>query len=215
MKKNLPYIIAAIAFCISFISPLFFILGILLFLGCAIAVWIQDIHIIGKILFLIVPIFLWTPVKTIINNIEGNITYFNEQRIDFIFPENFEGDAVIVTEKDCGQAIKKDALGFEKLYIPEDGILYYKGNIENLGKWYNFRYFKINKTDTIEIPDTYIREYVNTEWSEFKVCYVNGETNESNNLSKIHLFLFNSEKGENLCHKESSDEILEMEYECR
>ena len=73
------------------------------------------------------------------------------QKLDFNFPDNFKGKAIVVQQIDCGQEIiKKD--GREQLNFSENGILLYKGKIES--GYINHQYFYITKMgDRKKVPE--------------------------------------------------------------
>ena len=53
----------------------------------------------------------------------------NSQKIDLIYPENFTGESIVIGESKCGQE-KIIKAGREQLYIPQNGVLLYKGTFE-------------------------------------------------------------------------------------
>jgi len=80
----------------------------------------------------------------------GTIGTATAQKLDLIFPENFKGKAIVISEMPCGNEIEIID-NREQLRIPENGILLYKGNIKS--GYINNRYFKIDKKgNKSEIP---------------------------------------------------------------
>jgi len=156
-------------------------------------------------------LLLSKPLQRLNYNIKEKYRISNSQKIDFIFPENFIGDALIISKNICGQKeeIKNN---YYKLYIPEDGILFYQGEIKNYGGNYLFRYFKIIKNDTIQIPDKFINGWRNNKTSEYKVIYVDAISNTQNNLSKILLHIY---KTENDNGGNYDKELLQKDFKCK
>ena len=83
--------------------------------------------------------------------LSGIIGTATAQKLDFNFPDNFKGKAIVVQQIDCGQEIlKKD--GREQLNFPENGILLYNGKIES--GYINHQYFYVTNTgDRKKIPE--------------------------------------------------------------
>jgi hypothetical protein len=209
MKKRIPLLVILVIFYTTLIFPDFLIPGIMLFIISLVFAYAFNITIFEKIAITVLPIILWIPAKNIYHTLQNNYKYHYAQKIDFIFQEGFKGDAVIITEKKCGQTkIVKD--GFEKLYIPKNGVLFYNGEIKNYESDYNFRYFKIVKNDTLQIPDSHVKGFINKEKSISKVMYVDGTTTENQYLSKIQLYLFNDGENRNYYNRN----LLLKEFEC-
>jgi hypothetical protein len=83
--------------------------------------------------------------------LSGIIGTATAQKLDFNFPENFKGKAIVIQQIDCGQEkIIKD--GREQINFPENGILLYKGKIES--GYINHQYFYLTDTgERIRIPE--------------------------------------------------------------
>jgi hypothetical protein len=74
--------------------------------------------------------------------VTGIIGTATAQKLDFIFPENFRGKAIIVPNMSCGQTVEfyKNR---EQVKIPENGILLYQGELKY--GYVNHKYYSINK----------------------------------------------------------------------
>ncbi|TDX82971.1 hypothetical protein [Epilithonimonas xixisoli] len=210
MKERIPLIIGIINYILFFfIFSEYLIFGIIIFITCLIFVWAYKTTVIEKILFTLIPLlYLFLPNTDLYEILAEKYRFYNSQKIDFIFPENFNGNAVIITEKECGQkVIVKD--GFEKLYLPKNGILFYNGTIKDYGGNYYFRYYRINKNDTLEIPGKYLGSFINPIKSDSKVVYVDATINEDKNLSKILLNFYSTKN-----KLDDDTELLKKDYNC-
>ncbi|GAA5219668.1 hypothetical protein GCM10025777_02980 [Membranihabitans marinus] len=80
----------------------------------------------------------------------GIIGTATAQKLDLIFPENFKGKAIVISDMPCGEEIEIIE-NRKQLRIPENGILLYKGKLKS--GYINNRYFKIdNSGNKTEIP---------------------------------------------------------------
>lgn len=113
--------------------------------------WFSKTKILKKILWTVIPLALWFPSMHLFFYLSGIIGTATAQKLDFNFPDNFKGKAIVVQQIDCGQEIiKKD--GREQLNFPENGILLYKGKIES--GYINHQYFYVTNTgDRNKIPE--------------------------------------------------------------
>ena len=102
-----------------------------------------------KTLWTVLPVTFWYPSFHVFMYLTGTIGTATAQKIDFHFPDNFKGKAIVVERVDCGKEIvKKD--GREQLSFPENGILLYQGKIES--GYINHQYVYLTKTsDRIKI----------------------------------------------------------------
>ena len=113
--------------------------------------WFSKTKILTKTLWTVLPLIFWYPSMHLFFYLSGIIGTATAQKLDFNFPDNFKGKAIVVQQIDCGQEIlKKD--GREQLNFPENGILLYKGKIES--GYINHQYFYFTKTgDRTKIPE--------------------------------------------------------------
>lgn len=99
---------------------------------------------------MVAPLLLWYPCMHLFFYLAGTIGTATAQKLDILFPENFKGKAIVISEMPCGEAIEIID-NREQLRIPENGILLYKGKL-NPG-YVNNRYFKIDKSgNKTEMP---------------------------------------------------------------
>lgn len=113
--------------------------------------WFSKTKILAKTLWTVLPLLFWYPSMHLFFYLSGIIGTATAQKLDFNFPDNFKGKAIVVQQIDCGQEIvKKD--GREQLNFPENGILLYKGKIES--GYINHQYFYVTNTgDRKKIPE--------------------------------------------------------------
>ena len=209
MKERIPLILGLINYLLIFLFPKYLIVGSIVFIASLIFVWAYKTSLFEKIIFTLIPLLYFTiPKIDLSQKITEKYRFANSQKIDFIFPENFKGNAIIITEKNCGQnrILRK---GYEKLYIPKDGTLFYKGVIKDYGDEYYFRFFQIKQKDTVEIPGKYIGSSINPIKSEIKVMYVDANLNKNKNLSTILLNLYSTKDKLNY-----NEKLLEKTYNC-
>ena len=116
--------VSIIPFLITQVFPFFFI-------GVGF-VWFSRVKILTKVICTVLPVILWLPFLNLF--IFSTSLFYKEtaQKVDFNFPENFEGKAIVVQQISCGQEISMKN-GREQLNFPEDGILLYQGSIEKTG----------------------------------------------------------------------------------
>jgi hypothetical protein len=152
--KDKKYIIGLTIIVLTFLISLnvyFAIYSIPVFIIGVIILWTSKKKIITKILFTIIPIIVWYPSTNAFWYLSGIIGKSNAQKLDFNFPDNFKGAAVVVHQIDCGQDIIK-INGREQLNIPENGILLYKGKIED--GYINHQYYYIKKNGLkVKLPE--------------------------------------------------------------
>jgi hypothetical protein len=139
--KDKKYIIGLTIIILTFlfsINPYLLIFTVPVFLIGVGLLWFSKTKILNKTLWTVLPVILWYPSFYVFMYLTGTIGTATAQKLDFNFPENFKGKAVIVRQIDCGQeVIIQD--GREQLNFPENGILLYKGEIES--GYINHQYF--------------------------------------------------------------------------
>lgn len=114
-----------------------------------------------KLLWTLVPLILWYPAGFLFTYLAGTIGFSTAQKLEFVFPENFIGKAIVIEKMPCGQP-KKIINGREQLYIPENGILLYQGELET--GYVNHKYYKLQANgQKIEIPERYHYMYFDSE----------------------------------------------------
>ncbi len=161
LQKNvIPKIIIIAGFLISInlywviIGGPICLIGILYFL-------FQKRPVISKVIWTLWPPLLVYPAFVVFLYISGAIGTAVAQKLEFRFPHNFRGTSVIISNMHCGQGfiIKNDR---EVLNIPENGILFYKGDIEH--GYINHIYTTYNeKGELIELPELHIQDFNNSE----------------------------------------------------
>ena len=141
MKVKIGGIIIILSFLIS-LNPYLLIFGIPLFIIGIITLLLFNKDLKTKLIWILTPIILWYPMMKLFLYLMGVIGTANAQKLDLIFPKNFKGKAIIISEMPCGEKIKIIDKR-EQLYIPENGILLYNGSFK--GGYVNNRYFTIDK----------------------------------------------------------------------
>lgn len=104
----------------------------------------------NKILLTAIPVVVWFPCWYLYLQLYATIATATAQKLDFNFPENFQGKAYVIDQIHCGQkVIKKGAP--EQLNFPENGILLYQGKLED--GYTNHEYYYLSPTQKrIKIP---------------------------------------------------------------
>ncbi|SIR50565.1 hypothetical protein SAMN05421545_3963 [Pontibacter lucknowensis] len=93
--------------------------------------------------------------------LSGTIGTATAQKIDMVFPADFKGRAIIVSEMPCGQPIKI-VDGREQLIFPDNGILLYQGEIKT--GYINHNYYFLSPNGVrIEIPKRELYMYWDNE----------------------------------------------------
>ncbi len=133
------------------LNPYLLIFTVPVFLVGVGILWFSKTKILNKTLWTVLPVIFWYPSFYVFMYLIGTIGTATAQKLDFNFPDNFKGKAIVVQQIDCGQEIiKKDRR--EQLNFPESGILLYKGKIES--GYINHQYFYVTNTgDRIKIPE--------------------------------------------------------------
>ena len=149
MKGKIGIVIIILSFLIS-LNPYWLIFGIPLFLIGIISLLLSRKSIKSKLIWILTPIILWYPSMLLFFYLMGTIGTAKAQKLDLIFPENFEGKAIVISNMPCGKEIEIID-NREQLKIPESGILLYKGDLKS--GYINNQYFKISKDGKkTEIP---------------------------------------------------------------
>jgi energy-coupling factor transporter transmembrane protein EcfT len=152
--KDKKYIFGLTIITLTFLvslNPYFLIFTVPVFLIGVGLLWFSKAKILQKTLWTVLPVILWYPSFYVFMYLTGTIGTATAQKLDFNFPNNFKGKAIVVQQMDCGQEIiKKD--GREQLNFPENGILLYKGKIKS--GYINHQYFYVTNTgDRKKIPE--------------------------------------------------------------
>ena len=149
MKSKIGIGIIIIAFLVC-LNPYLLIFGVPLFIIGIIILLLSDKKLKIKLIWILTPIILWYPSMQLYFYLMGTIGTATAQKLDLIFPENFKGKAIVVSDMPCGKEIEIIE-NREQLRIPENGILLYKGKLKS--GYINNRYFKIdNSGNKTEIP---------------------------------------------------------------
>ena len=149
MKGKIGIVIIILSFLIS-LNPYWLIFGVPLFIIGIILLLLSQKSIKSKLIWILTPIILWYPFMNLFFYLMGTIGTATAQKLDLIFPENFKGKAIVISEMPCGEEIEIID-NREQLRIPKNGILLYKGNLKS--GYINNRYFKIGKNGKkTEIP---------------------------------------------------------------
>lgn len=149
MKFRIGIIIIILTF-IGSLNPYWLIFTVPVFLLGVLLVFISKKTLKRKILWTALPILAWYPGMQLFFYLSGTIGTATAQKIDMIFPSDFKGRAIIISEMTCGQPIEiiDDR---EQLVFPDNGILLYQGEIES--GYVNHKYFFIDQNgDKTEIP---------------------------------------------------------------
>ena len=149
MKAKIGIGIIIIAFLVC-LNPYLLIFGVPLFIIGIIILLLSDKNLKTKLIWILTPIILWYPSMHLYFYLMGTIGTATAQKLDLIFPENFKGKAIVVSDMPCGEEIKIID-NREQLRIPENGILLYKGNLKS--GYINNRYFKIDNNGNKRIAD--------------------------------------------------------------
>lgn len=148
--KNIGKITVVVAFIVS-LNPYLLIFTVPVFLIGTILIWVSKLKISTKTLWTVLPILFWVPAFYLFMYLSGTIGTASAQKLDFIFPADFEGKVIVVEKMPCGQP-KKVVNGWEELFIPENGILLYQGEL-SLG-YVNHKYFRLKTDGTkFELPE--------------------------------------------------------------
>ena len=122
--RDKKYIIGLTIIVLTFLvslNPYLLIFTIPIFLIGVGLLWFSKTKILKKILWTVLPLILWYPLMHLFFYLSGIIGTATAQKLDFNFPDNFKGKAIVIQQIDCGQEIlKKD--GREQLNFPENGI---------------------------------------------------------------------------------------------
>jgi len=128
MKTKLGITIIILSFVVSlnpytliFVTPVFLI-------GCLI-LWLSKSSIKKKVILTIAPIILWYPGFLGFMYLNSYLGPKLAQKVEYRIPNGFKGQVMVIFPVECGQPVREEN-GREIIDIPEDGIVYYQGNIE-------------------------------------------------------------------------------------
>lgn len=141
MKSKIGIGLIILSFIIC-LNPYFLIFGIPTFLVGSLILFRSNKNLKSKLLWFFTPLIIWYPIMNLFIFITGIIGTATAQKLDFIFPENFKGKAIIVSNMPCGQEVEfyKNR---EQIKIPESGILLYQGELKY--GYINHKYYSIDK----------------------------------------------------------------------
>lgn len=114
---------------IASLNPYLLIFTIPAFSLGAIFIWISNLKTKAKALWTILPVLLWYPSFSLFMVLSGIIGAATSQKLDFIFPINFEGKAIVIENMPCGQPVRV-LNGREQLFVPESGVLLYQSELK-------------------------------------------------------------------------------------
>lgn len=135
---------------IGSLNPYWLIFTVPIFLLGAILVFRSRRPIKSKILWTIIPVLAWYPGMQLFFYLSGTIGTATAQKIDMVFPKDFMGRAIIVSDMTCGEPVEI-VNGREQLIFPDNGILLYQGEIE--AGYINHKYYFLDKEGVkTEIP---------------------------------------------------------------
>lgn len=130
--------IIILAFILSVLSPYVLMFTIPAFILGLILVWIGKNKPVAKALWTFLPLLLWYPTFWLYMLLNGIIGTAAAQKFDFIFQNNFKGKMILIGPLPCGQPVQRKD-GREQLFVPDNGILLYQGDVES--GFVNHRYF--------------------------------------------------------------------------
>lgn len=139
VKAKIGTIIIVIAFVLS-ANPYFLVFAVPFLLIGLLFTWISGMSISRKLFWTVSPILLWYPAVLTFMYISGVIGKWNAQKLDFIFPEGFQGSVIISSKIPCGLPVMVTN-GREQIAVPSSGIVLYQGKIES--GFIDHRYFQI------------------------------------------------------------------------
>lgn len=137
--KNISKTIIGLTFLAS-LDPYLLIYTIPVFIIGSIILWKSESTSLTKALWISLPIVLWLPAIQLSSYLLGVTMASEAQKIDFIFPANYAGKAIIIEKIPCGQP-KKIINHREQLFIPKNGVLLYQGDIEE--GYTDYKYYKL------------------------------------------------------------------------
>ena len=153
--------IIVLTFILSAMSPYVLMFTLPIFVIGVVMVWFSKRKTISKILWTILPLLLWYPAFSTFIFLSGTIGTATAQKFDFIFPNGFKGNVILVGNIPCGQAVKVKN-GREQLYVPANGILLYQGEVET--GYVNHRYFyQISIDSFLPLPERANYMYFDSE----------------------------------------------------
>lgn len=136
---------------IASLNPYLLIFTTPIFIIGAILIWVNQTKLLSNLLWTLLPIILWYPFFMLFIYLSGVIGTATAQKLDFILPVGFEGQVMIIENMPCGQQ-KKIISGREQLFIPQNGILLYQGELKN--GYVNHKYYRLKSNGQIvELPE--------------------------------------------------------------
>lgn len=131
------------------------------------------------------------------------------QKLDFIFPANFGGKAIIIENMPCGQPVKIEN-GREQLFIPENGVHLYK--VELKDRYVNHKYYRLLPNgQRVELPERANYMYFGSEKQKPDTkavgAWLLGTGNGTNTKGKYYSFMDLL-----VASKDSSDKFYDFKY---
>ncbi|WP_416864762.1 MAG: DUF6843 domain-containing protein [Imperialibacter sp.] len=155
-KNVVPKVVIVVGFLICINLYWLIIGGPICILGI-IYLLLQKRSIRSKILWTLWPPLLVYPAFLVFIYVTGVIGTATAQKLEFRFPKDFRGTAVVIPNMDCGQEVITED-GREILNFPEHGILLYRGRIEY--GYINHVYRIYDSTgDLVDLPELIIQEF--------------------------------------------------------
>lgn len=177
--------------------------------------WVNQTKLLSNLLWTLLPIILWYPFFMLFIYLSGVIGTATAQKLDFIFPVGFEGQVMIIENMPCGQ-LKKIISGREQLFIPQNGILLYQGELKN--GYVNHKYYRLKSNGQIvELPERanymYFESEKNKPNSKIAGVWLIGTGKKSasppniSNISNMYRFMDLL-----VASKDSSEKYYEFQY---
>jgi hypothetical protein len=153
--------IIVLTFVLSAMSPYVLMFTIPVFAIGVLLVWFSKRKILAKVLWTVLPVLLWYPAFGTFMYLSGTIGTATAQKFDFIFPNGFKGDVILVGNISCGQPVQKKD-GREQLFIPSNGILLYQGEVKT-GYVNHKYYYQLDDGKLQSLPDRANYMYFDSE----------------------------------------------------
>lgn len=194
---------------IASLNPYILIFTVPVFIIGAILVWISNLRTKVKAFWTFLPILLWYPSFYLFMYLSSVVGTATAQKLDFVFPIDFEGKVIVVENMPCGQPVKTEN-GREQLFIPENGILLYSGELK--AGYVNHKYFRLlpNGQKT-ELPERANYMYFDSEKQKpstsiegaWLLGLGNGTNTQGNHYSYLNLLV---------ASKDSAEKYYEFQY---
>ena len=142
MKKKIGIVLIIVALLFA-LHPFGVLPAIPVYIIGVFLIWFSNASKKRKLSLTIFPLIIYVPLLMLTMYLAINIRTALAQKLEFRFNEDFRGLVTIVYPVEWGQKVTIEN-GREIIDVPQDGILYYQGEIDPMGGFTSWKYVSIS-----------------------------------------------------------------------